>query len=268
MLIIAENLNVRNGRYMNALRKFSPEVIQQLAGELIDAGADALNIQCSTDGAGDEVLLPKVAQAISQAYNTQLVLDSRNAEALKRAVPLCKVPPIINHLSIGAKNTDEIIGLCKENRCRLILRAMKDGIIPTSLDDRLQAIETLIEKANEAGISNEHLLADPSIVHLGQGMGQEYIHIYRDFIETLNELVDPPIGAISWISNVSTGSPRELWPRINSIFLAYLAGAGLKAALVDVLDPEMADTAYLLRVFGNEVVFSASEIHRKGLVTS
>ena len=41
MLIIAENLNIRNGRYMNALRKFSPDTIRQLAGELIDAGANA-----------------------------------------------------------------------------------------------------------------------------------------------------------------------------------------------------------------------------------
>lgn len=262
MLIIAENLNVRNGRYMNALRKFSPEVIHQLAGELIDAGANALNIQTSTDGAGDEVMLPKVVEAISQVYGTQLVLDSRNEEALGRAISLCRMPPIINHISVGAKNTDEIIGLCRKNRCRLILRAMKDGIIPASLDDRLQAIETLIEKANEAGISNEDLLADPSIVHLGQGMGQEHVHIYRDFVDALQELTDPPIDTISWISNVSTGSPRELWPRINAILLAYLGGAGLKAAMVDLLDPEMRDTIYLLRVFSNEVVFSGSEIHR------
>lgn len=267
-MIIAENLNVRNGRYMNALRKFSPEVIQQLAGELIDAGADALNIQTSVDGMGDEVPLPKVAAAISQAYNTQLVLDTTNLEALRLAIPLCKVPPLINHISVGAKNTDEIIELCRKNRCRLILRAMKNGIIPASLDDRLQAIETLIEKANDAGISNEYLLADPSIVHLGRGMGQEYVRTYRDFVEALQELVDPPIGTISWISNVSTGLPRDVWARINSIFLAYLAGAGLKAALVDVLDPEMADTVYLLRVFSNEVVFSASEMHRKGLVAA
>lgn len=268
MLIIAENLNIRNGRYMSALKDFSDGAIQKLVGELIDAGANALNIQTSSDGTGDEMLLPKVVQAIEQVSNVQLVLDTRNTEALAKAIPLCKIPPIINYLAAGAGDVDGIIALCQRHGCSLVLRAMKDEIIPTSLDDRLQAIETLIEKANAAGISNEYLLADPSIVHMGQGMGQDYVRIYREFVNALGELTDPPVGTIAWISNISTGLPHDLRPSINSTFLAYLMGAGLKAALVDVLDEKIADTVYLLRVFNNETVFSASEIGLKGLVSA
>ena len=268
MLIIAENLNVRNERFMNALKDFSSETIQELAGELIDAGADALNIQVSTDGSGDGTALPKVVQAIQEAYTIQLVLDSRNTEALAKTIPLCKIPPVINYLAAGAENVDAIISLCHHHGCKLILRALRDEIIPTSLDDRLQAIEMLIEKANAAGITNEYLLADPSVVHMGQGMGQEYVRIYREFVSALAELTDPPVGTIAWISNISTGLSRDVRSTINATFLAYLTGAGMKAALVDVLDTKMADTLYLLRVFNNELVFSASEFGTKKLVTT
>ncbi|MDH4100151.1 MAG: dihydropteroate synthase [Nitrospirota bacterium] len=267
MLFIAENLNTRNTRFTNALKDFSSGTIQHLASELVDAGANALNIQTSTDGVGDEVALPKVVQAISRTLDVQLVLDSRNVEALARAIPLCTVPPIINYLAAGTESSDAIITLCQRHGCSLILRAMRDDIIPTSLDDRLQAIETLIEKANAAGIVNSRLLADPSIVHMGQGMGQDYVRIYREFVNALGELTDPPVGTIAWISNLSTGLSHDIRPTINATFLAYLMGAGLKAAMVDMLEPEIANTIYLLRVFNNELVFSAAEFERIRLVT-
>lgn len=268
MLFIAENLNIRNERFMKALKDSSSDAIQRLAAALVDAGADALNIQASRDGAGDEVNLPKVVRAINQTSSIQLVLDSRNTDALARAIPLCNKPPIISYLAAGAGNMDEMLGLCQKHDCRLVLRAMKDDIIPSSLDDRLQVIETLIEKANAAGITNQRLLADPSIVHMGRGMGQDYVRICREFVSALDELTDPPVGTIAWISNISTGLPHDIRPLISATFLAYLMGAGMQAALVDVLDEKMAETIYLLRAFNNELIFSAAEFGRKGLVAA
>jgi len=116
MLIIADNLNTRNAAYREAVKKRDRKAIETMAKELATKGAEAINIQCSVDGIGDEDTLPLVTEAVQQGGGLPLCLDSRNVKALKKAIPLCKEPPIINYLSADEKNPDEIFALARESR--------------------------------------------------------------------------------------------------------------------------------------------------------
>ncbi len=258
MLVIAENLNTRNAAYMGAVKKRDRKAIETMAKELAIKRADIINVQCSLDGIGDEDVLPLVTEAV-QAGGLPLCLDSRNATALKKAVPFCKEPPFINYLSADEKNPDEIFALVKESKSTLIIRALK-GTVPATLEAKLMIIEDLIEKANAADIPNERLFADPSLVHIARAMGQEHLLNAHESIIVLNEMVDPPINTVVWISNVTTGLPKKTRSRVASAYLSYLAGAGLNAALVDVQDEEIMKTVYLIKSFRDEIVFSPADI--------
>ena len=61
MLVIADNLSVRNAAYMAAVKKKDKKAIEAMAKELASSGAEMINVQVSTDGAGDEELLPFAA---------------------------------------------------------------------------------------------------------------------------------------------------------------------------------------------------------------
>lgn len=259
MLIIAENLNVRNKTYMDAVKSRDKEAIESIVKGLDGKGADLINIQCSLDGVGDEDVLPLVAEIVQKSTELPLCLDSRNTEALKKTITLCKEPPLINYLSADEKNADEILSLVNRFKANLIVRALR-GTVPTSLEAKLLILEDLIEKANAADIPNERLFADPSVVHMGKGMGQEHLLNTHECIRALVEMVDPPINTVAWISNISTGLPKKVKSRVNSAFLFYLAGAGLDAAMVDVTDMEVMKTVYLIRSFRDEVVFSPADI--------
>ncbi len=259
MLVIAENLNARNAAYMEAVKKRDRKAIETMAKELAGKGADVINIQCSLDGIGDEDTLPLVTEAVQKAGDLPLCLDSRNTKALKKAVPLCKEPPIINYLSADEKNPDEIFTLVRESKSTLIVRALK-GTVPATLEAKLMIIEDLIERANAADIPNERLFADPSVVHIGRAMGQEHLLNAHESIIVLNEMIDPPINTVVWISNVTTGLPKKMKSRVASAYLSYLAGAGLNAALVDVKDEEIMKTVYLIKSFRDEIIFSPADI--------
>jgi cobalamin-dependent methionine synthase I len=260
MIIIAENLNTRNQTYVEALKKNDRKAISRMAKELVAAGAAVINVQCSLDGSGDEDTLPLVVGAISEETEAGLCLDSRNFIAIKKSLPLCKRPPLINFISATEpEQIEELLDLTAGSRSSLVLRASK-GIVPTTLEAKLQIIEELIEMANEADIPNERLFADPSIVHIGRGMGQDHVVNSCECVRLLKEMVEPPINTIAWISNISTALPRALKGRLNSTFLSYMAGAGLNAALVDVLDPEIRKTVYLIRSFRDEIVFSPADL--------
>ncbi|HXY54621.1 MAG TPA: dihydropteroate synthase [Nitrospirota bacterium] len=259
MLVIADNLSVRNRAYMEAVKKKDKKAIEAMAKELASKGAELINVQVSLDGIGDEDALPMATESVQQAAGLPLCLDSRNVKALRKTVLLCSEPPIINYLSADEKNPDELFALVRETKSNLIIRALK-GTVPTTLEAKLMIIEDLIEKANAADIPNERIFADPSVVHIGKGMGQEHLLNAHECIVVLNEMVDPPVNTAVWISNVTTGLPKSLKPTVASAYLCYLAGAGLHAAMVNVKDPEIMKAVYLIKSFRDEIIFSPADL--------
>lgn len=259
MLVIAENLNTRNKAYMQAVRSLDRKTIEAMAKDLADKGADLINVQCSSDCVGDEKTLPAVAEMVQKASGLPLCLDTRNAAALKKTIELCIEPPIVNYLSGDEKNADEILAIVRDTKANLIIRALK-GTVPQTYEAKLLILEDLIEKANAADIPNERLFADPSLTHIAGGMGQENLLNAHECIIALNELVDPPINTIIWLSNISSGLKSQLKPHVNSALLSYLAGAGLDAALLDVTQDETMKTVYMVQAFRDEVVFSPADL--------
>lgn len=259
MLIIAENLNTRNRAYMTALKSKDRKTIEGIVSNVAERRPDYINVQCSLDGAGDEENLPFVTEIVAKATGLKVCLDSRNLEALKKSITFLKEPPIINYLSADEKDSEDFFSLVKRSGAGLILRALK-GSVPTTLEAKLMILEDLIEKANLADIPNERLYADPSVVHIGGGTGQDHIVNVRNCLIVLNEMVEPPINTIAWIGNISSASPKNIRSRLNSSFLLYMAGAGLDAAIVDVLDEEIMKTVYLIRAFRDEIVFSPAQL--------
>ncbi len=259
MLVIADNLSVRNKAYMDALKKKDKKAIGAMAAELAAKGAELINVQVSTDGSVDEELLPLAAEAVQQGGGLPLCLDSRNVSALRKAVPFCTEPPIINYLSADEKNADEILSLVRESKSNIILRALK-GTVPSTLEAKLMILEELIEKANAADVPNERIFADPSVVHISKGNGQEHLLNAHESIVVLNEMVDPPLNTAVWISNVTTGLPKNLKSGVASTYLSYLAGAGLSAAMVNVNDGEIMKAVYLIKTFRDELTFAAGDL--------
>lgn len=260
MIVIADNLNTRNKPYIEALKNKDVKTIGMMAKELKGAGAEFINVQCTLDGSGDEELLPMTVGAITDAIDVGLCLDSRNVNAIRKSLSICKRPPLINFLSATEPDTvEDLLELVATSNSPLVIRASR-GTIPTTIEAKLQILEELIEEANAADIPNERLFADPSIVHIGKGMGQSHVVNSYESIRLLKEMVEPPINTIAWISNISTGLPRALKSKVNATLLSYLAGAGLDAAMLDILDPEIRKTIYLIRSFRDEVIFSAAEM--------
>ncbi len=259
MLVIADNLNTRNADYMGALKKKDGKTIEAMARALVARGAELINVQVSSDGIGDEELLPFVTDAVQKGSGLPLCLDSRNVNALSKAIPLCEEPPIINYFSADEKNPDDLLALVSKTKSNLVVRALK-GTVPSTLEAKLLIVEDLLEKANAADIPNERLFADPSVVHISKGMGQEHLLNAHESIVVLNEMVDPPLNTVIWLSNVTAGLPKNLKSVVASSYLSYLAGAGLNAALVDVMDREVMKSVYLIKTFRDEITFAAGDL--------
>jgi cobalamin-dependent methionine synthase I len=258
MIVIADNLNTRNKTYMEAVRSRNKKALSEFVKQL--SQADMINVQCSIDGSGDEENLPFVVGIVIDETGKDVCLDSRNIKALKNSIPLCKKPPLINYISATEpEEKEDLLLLVADSVASLVIRATK-ATPPSSLEAKLQIIEDLLEMSNFADIPNERLFADPSLVHIGRGVGQKHIANSTECIKILKDLMEPPINTIAWISNVSAGMPVALRKKVEAAFLCYLSGAGLDAAMVDVLDENLRKAIYLVKSFKDEVVFSPADI--------
>jgi cobalamin-dependent methionine synthase I len=258
MIIIADNLNTRNKDYMEAVKNKNKKVLSEFSQKV--SHADMINTQCSLDGSGDEESLPWVVGVIVETTEREICLDSRNIKALKNSIPLCKKPPLINYISeTEPEEKKELLQLVADSGASLVIRATR-ATPPTSLETKLQIIEDLLEMANAVDIPNERLFADPSLVHIGRGVGQRHLANSTECIKILKDLVEPQINTIAWISNVSVGMPVALRKKVEAAFFCYFSGAGLDAAMVDVLDENLKKAIYLVKSFKDEIVFSPADI--------
>lgn len=258
MIVIADNLNTRNKTYMEAVKSRNRKTLSEFVKQL--SQADMINVQCSLDGSGDEETLPFVVGVVIDETGKEVCLDSRNINALKNSLPLCKKPPLVNYISATEpEEKEELLLLVANSGASLVIRATK-ATPPSSLEAKLQIIEDLLEMSNSADIPNERLFADPSLVHIGRGIGQKHIANSTECIKILKDLMEPPINTIAWISNVSAGMPIALRKRVEAAFLCYFAGAGLDAAMVDVLDEHLKKSIYLIKAFRDEIIFSPADI--------
>jgi len=258
MIVIADNLNTRNKMYMEAVKSRNKKSLSEFVKKL--SQADMINVQCSLDGSGDEESVPFVVGIVIDETGKDVCLDSRNINALKNSITLCKKPPLINYISATEpEEKEELLLLVANSGASLVIRATK-ATPPSSLEAKLQIIEDLLEMSNFADIPNERLFADPSLVHIGRGVGQKHIANSTECIKILKDLMEPPINTIAWISNVSVGMPIALRKKVEAAFLCYLSGAGLDAAMVDVLDENLRKAIYLVKSFKDEIVFSPADI--------
>jgi len=258
MLVIADNLNTRNKAYMEVVKSRNKEALSEFSKRL--ANADMINVQCSLDGSGDEENFPWVVRIIHETTGKDICLDSRNIKALKNSILLCKNPPLINYVSATEPDEkEELLQLVADSGASLVIRATR-ATPPISLEAKIQIIEELLEMANATDIPNGRLFVDPSLVHIGRGIGQKHLANSTECIKILKDLVEPPINTIAWISNVSVGMPLALRKKVEAAFFLYFSGAGLDAAMVDVLDENLKKAVYLVKSFKDEIVFSPSDI--------
>lgn len=261
MILIADNLNTRNREYMAALASGDTGAISGMAKKLAQADADILNLQCSLDGSGDEEKLPWLVEVVEKAVDAGLGLDSRNIEAIRKSLAVAKRPALINYVS-GTEPEDrqEVFELARRAKAYIVLRASA-GSIPTTFEAKMQILEELLEDANRADIPNERIFLDPSLIHIARGGGQDHVMNVHECISSVQEMVEPPVGTIAWISNISVGiKSRAARKKLEAATLLYLAGGGLDAAMVDLLDPEIRKALYLIKSFRDEIVFSAAQL--------
>jgi 5-methyltetrahydrofolate corrinoid/iron sulfur protein methyltransferase len=239
MYIIAENLHIISPKVKAAIAERDAKFFQELAVRLVDAGADAIDLNIGPQKKRGHEILPWLAEVVEEVVDVPLVFDTTNLTAIEAACEtVSKAQPIINSTDARAERLETVPAVAKKYNTRLIALTMGKGMIPVSADERVTiALEHLIPYMLEIDFPINDLIIDPLVLTVSGC--QEYCPECIDAVRTLKFAWDPPPLTNGGLSNVSNAVPNEMRPLLNRTYMVMLMGVDIDMVIADPLDREL-----------------------------
>ena len=239
MILIGENINITATATGPAMRERNPEPIQKMAKDEADAGVDYLDINIGPARKGGDEFMAWMVNTVQEAADKPLSLDTTNALAMEAGLKVHKGRALINSISLP-RMEEELPLVTKYGAEFIALLWGREGM-PRDAAERGMIAAEMVYKANEMGISNEHIWFDPIATPAGN-VDTNQVKPCLEFMSMLQDIA-PGSKSTVGLSNISNGTPTHLRPYLNRTYLIILMKHGLHSAIVDAFDPELIDIA-------------------------
>jgi len=228
-VLIGERINPTGKKKLAAaLQTGNMELVRREAIAQVQAGADILDVNVGASGIDETRLLPQVVQAVMEAVDVPLSLDSDNSKSLEAALKLYQGKPVINSVTGQERSLNEVLPLVKEYGAVVIGLTMDDEGIPMDPGRRMAIAHKIVGRAEALDIPREDIIIDCLALTIATDSraGLATLQAIRTVKAELG--VNQTLGA----SNISYGLPdRDV---LNSAFLALAITAGVTCPTVDV----------------------------------
>lgn len=239
MIIIGESIHVIARAVNEAIKARDLKTIQDLARAQGEAGADYIDLNVGFLRKDTEETMQWIVNTAQEATDLPLSLDTMNPVAMEAGLKICKKRPLINSASGKTDSKEQMLPLAKKYDCDVVISVINDRGMPAEGDSKLDSIMDTVAYANDLGIPNDRIWADPIVLPVSTaGEGQKNALATYEFIQMLPEAL-PDIKSVVGLSNISNGVPVELRPLLNRTYQMMLQRYGLYSSILDVLDEDM-----------------------------
>lgn len=240
MIIVGERIHVISPKVKAAFEARDAQAIQHLALRQAEAGANFIDLNIGPAKKTGLAVMPWLVDTVQQVTDVPLSLDTTNAEAIEAGLLRVNKTAMLNSTSAQPARQESMLPLAAKYGTYLVALTLTEQGIPGDATGRADVAMGLLEAINAAGIGTDKVFLDPLVlpVSADQCGCETTIEAIRYF----KQLADPAPKTIVGLSNVSNGSPNEIRPLINRVYLALLMGAGLDAAIIDPNDEGMMET--------------------------
>lgn len=186
MLLIAQNLNSGGSRRVHdVIQRREAAAIAQIAGEQARAGADYLDVNAAAWGEAEEPdALRWLVEAVQEAVDVPLSLDSTNAAALRSVLLLCRRPPLLNGFSGALPDPEAFLSLTRDFPGLLVVALCLDTQgTRTDAGQRIEIAARLVGQLAAQGVGEGSLILDP--VTLPSSCGAEALTITLETMRCL-----------------------------------------------------------------------------------
>ncbi|MDO4493242.1 MAG: cobalamin-dependent protein [Clostridia bacterium] len=228
MYLIGEKLNGFVPKTRKAIEARDAEAIRNIAREQEAAGANALDICTAVNG--DEMpVFEFLISNVQEVSGLPISVDSPDPHVCLAAARLCARPGIINSVSPEGDKLDVVFGALAESGWSFVAMLTDSrGGVPETVAERLAALDTILEKAREYGVTEDRLFIDPMVMTLGAR--PDAFNVFAECVRAIRK-DHPEIHIVSGTSNISHGLPRR--KQMNAAFLNLAEQDGMDAGICD-----------------------------------
>ncbi|MDY6795375.1 MAG: dihydropteroate synthase [Actinomycetota bacterium] len=197
-----------------------------------EAGSDYIDVNVGAAGVDEEEMLPRLVNEVAGVTGLPVCVDSADPKALAASLKRYDNPEaIVNSVTGDEDSMSSVLPLVAESGCYVIAMTKDRTGIPATPEDRLSLASRVVKRALGLGIPREKVLVDCLTIPAATEGGAASITLSS--IEMIVSELGCPVALGA--SNISFGMPMR--PTINAAFLSMAVRAGLRAAIVNPLEP-------------------------------
>lgn len=237
-MIVGERINPTGKKALQAeLREGNFTLVSQMASEQVELGADILDINMGMNGIDEKELMLQSMQEVIRTVEIPICIDSSHIPVIEAALRQYPGRALINSISLEKEKFEKLLPIAKKYGAMFILLPLSDKGLPKSLEEKKQIIHTIVERAEELGLTKDDIIIDGLVNTVGanKNAALEAIQTIRYCKEELG------IATIVGLSNISFGLPERQF--INSTFLSFAIQAGLIMAIANPSQDLLVNTA-------------------------
>ncbi|PKN69939.1 MAG: methyltetrahydrofolate--corrinoid methyltransferase [Deltaproteobacteria bacterium HGW-Deltaproteobacteria-12] len=261
MIIVGEKINSTRKPIAEAIAARDKEHIQKEAQAQSEAGADYIDVNAAAFMEKEAECLQWVIEAVQEATETPLCLDSPDPAVIKKVIPLAKIPPMINSINLEPSRLEALLPLIRDYSATVIGLCQTKEQMGKTVQEKVAIAGRLVEKITAAGIGINSLYIDPLVFPVGTDT--KSVSATLDAIEIIMKQFNG-VHTICGLTNVSHGLPQR--KLINRTLLAEAIARGLDAAILDPTDRQLVSVmrAALMLMGKDEFCMEYIKAFRKG----
>jgi len=264
MILIAERINGMFTDVKQAIAEKNKQVIQDLAKEQTEAGANYLDVNVGTAAADQEGTMEWLVETIQESCATPLCLDSQKPAVIAAGLKVINAEAgvILNSTPLDKKSDEEIldkyIAMAEQAgpKASIITLTMDKNGVPQDVDSRVAIAAEIVQKAMEKGFDTQKIFIDPIILPVKVPNAQAQPGNILTAVEQIKYLADPAPHMTMGLSNLSQGTTEK--SLINRVFIAMAIVAGMDSAIADVLDEKLMNVVATSEMLMNKQIYSDS----------
>ncbi len=234
MIIIGELINASRKVIRQAIETRDRDVIQRVARDQDEAGADYIDVNAGVFVDNEAELLCWLVKTVQQVTDKPCAIDSPAPGAVEAALSVHRGTPMINSISLEKGRYEAMLPLVAATDCKVIALCMSDNGMPRTVAERMAIADQLVNQLTAAGLSLDAIHVDPLVqpLSVNDRFGVEFLDAVGRIMAAF-----PGIHTACGLSNISYGLPERAF--LNQTFMTMAIACGLDGAIINPLDRKM-----------------------------
>ena len=226
-LIVGERINPTGKKLLQAqLREGCFDKVLQFAQEQEQCGAQILDVNMGMGGIDEKQMMLRAVEEVGCVTNLPLSLDSSHVEVLEAALRRYPGRALVNSVSLETEKFRKLLPIVKKYGAMFILLPLSDKGLPENIQEKIQIIETVLDRAYSLGMEKEDVVVDGLVTTVGANK-----RAALETLETIRFCKEQGLATICGLSNISFGMPERGF--VNTAFLTLAIREGLTMAIAN-----------------------------------